>query len=107
MLRSRVPYTEIQAKYHKAPKTIAAIAKAAGLVQRHHVAGSKEKQPGIKEVAVTSPAGQAENATLKAKLQFLNEFFKENVDYLFKNKKIQEFVIEHQEFDEVDKLCQA
>jgi bifunctional ADP-heptose synthase (sugar kinase/adenylyltransferase) len=50
---------------------------------------------------------QAENAMLKDKLRFLNAFFKDNLDYLFQSKKIQDFVINHQEFDEVDTLCQA
>ena len=44
---------------------------------------------------------------LKRKLRFMNDFFKNNFDYLFQNKTIQDFMVNHEEFDEVEKLCQA
>jgi len=40
-------------------------------------------------------------------LKFLNEFFKANAEYLLADETIKEFILNHQEFDEVEKLCQA
>ena len=110
MLQKRTPYTEIQSALKVSAKTIAAVAKAAGIVQRHRkVTGSMGSSESMENKATSreDPALQAENAKLKADLCFLNGFFKENIDYLFKSKKIQEFVVNHVEFDEVEQLCQA
>lgn len=40
-------------------------------------------------------------------LSFMNEFFKEHLDHLFTSKAIQDYITNHPEFDEVEKLCQA
>ncbi|HME56646.1 MAG TPA: hypothetical protein VKM55_30880 [Candidatus Lokiarchaeia archaeon] len=61
----------------------------------------------VEKLPVPEPALQAENEALKAKLRFMNQFFKDNLDYLFDNKTIQDFVVNHQEFDEVENLCQV
>lgn len=37
-------------------------------------------------------------------LKFLNEFFKDNVDYLIKNEFIQDFIINHEEFDTIEEV---
>lgn len=37
-------------------------------------------------------------------LKFLNDFFKDNIEYLMKNPKIKEFILEHEEFDEVEEV---
>lgn len=58
-------------------------------------------------VSVAREQSSEETARLKKYLRFMNEFFKANFDYLFENKTIQDFMIEHEEFDEVEKLCQA
>jgi len=70
---------------------------------------SKNGRAKVWTVARASPAapGSTCDPRVLADLRFLNEFFKENIDHLFKSKKIQEFVVNHAEFDEVEKLCQA
>ena len=37
-------------------------------------------------------------------LKFSNDFFKANIDYLLKNPKIKEFILEHEEFDKIEEL---
>jgi len=39
-------------------------------------------------------------------LIFFNDFFKDNLEYLIKNKKIQDFVLNHKEFDEIEEVIQ-
>jgi Zn-dependent peptidase ImmA (M78 family) len=118
MLKSRTPYTQIQAKFGVSSKTIAAIAKNAGIVQRHHdktkVKESKENEkasptsPVASAIQVLEPAVLAENAALREKLRFLNEFFKTNAKLLFTNADVRNYIKEYSEtFNEVEKLCQA
>lgn len=37
-------------------------------------------------------------------LKFMNDFFKDNVDYLSKNPKIKEYVLKHDEFDKIEAM---
>jgi len=72
MLKSRAPYAEIQAKFGISSKTIAAIAKDAGIVQRHRD-GAKTKE--TVEPREASPAiqvagsGQVQDSAVLAKLE--------------------------------------
>lgn len=43
-------------------------------------------------------------------LKFYNDFFKDNIDYLLKNSKISEYILNHEEFDKIEeviKRCQV
>jgi len=37
-------------------------------------------------------------------LRFSNNFFKEIIDYLLKNPKISEYILNHEEFDKIEEL---
>ena len=39
-------------------------------------------------------------------LKFYNDFFKDNIDYLLKNSKIKEFILNHEEFDEIEEMIE-
>ncbi len=50
-----------------------------------------------------------ENNPIKL-LEFYNNFFKDNIDYLLKDTKISEYILNHEEFDKVEeiiKVCQV
>ena len=40
-------------------------------------------------------------------LRFMNEFFKARFAVLDADEETHQFIMKHEEFDEVDKLCQA
>ena len=51
------------------------------------------------------------NSTLKTRLneykellKFMNEFFKENIQYLLENEDIREFILNHKEFDKIEEV---
>jgi len=85
MLKSRVPYADIQAKFGVSSKTIAAIAKNAGIVQRHRNAAKaketvepREASPSMQEAGpgqVPDPAVMAENTALKEGARELYQTF--------------------------------
>jgi len=85
MLKSRVPYAEIQAKLGVSSKTIAAAAKNAGIVQRHRDGAKTKESMDIKEASpalqvagpgqVQDPAVLAENAALKEGARELYQIF--------------------------------
>lgn len=63
---------------------------------------------GNQGIGKPDPRILAENAELKVKLRFLNEFFKSNSEYLFDNPKVVKVIEDNAAtFAEVDKLCQA
>lgn len=72
--------------------------------EKVYALGSPARQAAL---ATPDPAIQAENENLRAKLRFMNEFFKANHKYLAGNPEIKQYVRSHEEFDEVEKLCQA
>lgn len=92
MLAAGKTWIEIQEALHVGPGRISRVAKATST--------SKTTTDDSTTISTT-------NADVLDKLQFMNQFFKDNLDYLFKSKEIQEFVMNHQEFDEVETLCQA
>jgi uncharacterized CHY-type Zn-finger protein len=65
-------------------------------------------QPGDQGAGRQDPTLLAENMELKAKLRFMDEFFKSNSEYLFDNPRIVKVIEDNAAtFAEVDKLCQA
>lgn len=76
MLKSRVPYTEIQAKFKVSSKTIAAIAKNAGIVQRKR---GPSQASDIVDTKTCDTDNQGEITTLKE----MNAALKDGVSELY------------------------
>jgi hypothetical protein len=76
LLRSRVPYKQIEGQLGVSSKTIAAIAKNAGIVQRHRNDGKQGENTDIVNTSQADPAVLVENEILKGALTELYSFFK-------------------------------
>lgn len=94
-LAAKTPWAAIVKELHVGPGRISRIARGGST---RGSSGSRSRSGSDSEGVVVA---------LKAKLVFMNEFFKANAKYLFANTDIATFIENHPEFDEVDKSCQA
>jgi len=94
-LAAQKPWADIVRELHVGPGRISRVARGA------------TARVGSKGGSNSGSDSGALVMGLKAKLSFMNEFFKANATYLFANDGIAAFIENHPEFDEVDRSCQA